>query len=158
MIQNTIKITLSITRRITSNTTDLITSKWVRIEGQSMMPTLHHRNRIRISRRAYKNSTPARWDIVLIEHPKQIGSYEIKRIIGLPNEEVQLKHGILIIDGKHIKDPFHKPEPTSKNRHWFLRHDEFIVLGDNRTSSTDSRTFGPIKRKSIIGKAIHNNT
>ena len=158
MIQTAIKITLSITRRIISNTIDMITSKWVRVEGQSMMPTLHHRNLIRISRRAYNNSIPARGDIVLMEHPNRIGFWEIKRIIGLPGEEVQLKYGILTIDGKHVKDTFHKPDHPSKNRHWFLRHDEFIVLGDNRTASTDSRSFGPIKRKSIIGKAVRNNT
>ena len=133
---------------------DRLTSKWVLIVGHSMHPTLTDRERVRVSRRAYRRSEPARWDIVMFEHPERDGFWETKRIVGLPGEYVRLVAGRLEIDGAEVKEPFIYGHQPRMDRTWGLRDDEYIVMGDNRRRSTDSRTFGPVPRRNILGKVV----
>ena len=133
---------------------DRLTSKWVLIIGHSMHPTLRDRQRVRVSRRAFKRSEPARWDIVLFEHPERERFWETKRIVGLPGEDVRLLAGRLQIDGVEIDDPFIYGGQPRMDRTWALRDDEYMVMGDNRRRSTDSRAFGPVPRRNILGKVI----
>ena len=77
----------------------------------------------------------------------------MKRIIGLPGEEVELRKGELFVDGEPVDDFFaYCPDPTADNHEWWPRDDEYVVLGDNRIASTDSRKFGPVKRSSFRGR------
>ena len=131
---------------------DRLTSKWVLIVGHSMHPVLRDRQRVRVSRRAFKHSEPARWDIVLFEHPERERFWETKRIVGLPGEDVRLIDGRLQIDSVEIEDPFIYGGQPRMDRTWVLRDDEYVVMGDNRRRSTDSRTFGPVPRSNILGK------
>ncbi len=133
---------------------DRLTSKWVLIVGHSMHPALRDRQRVRVSRRAFKRSEPARWDIVLFEHPERERFWETKRIVALPGEHVRLIAGRLQIGGVEIDDPFIYSSQPQMDRTWVLREDEYIVMGDNRGRSTDSRTFGPVPRRNILGKVI----
>ena len=133
---------------------DRLTSKWVLVVGHSMHPALLDRQRVRVSRRAYRRSEPARWDIVLFEHPERERFWETKRIAGLPGECVRLIGGRLQIDGAEIHEPFIYGSQPRMDRTWELRDDEYIVMGDNRRRSTDSRTFGPVPRRNILGKVI----
>ena len=133
---------------------DRLTSKWVVIVGHSMHPALRDRQRVRVSRRAFKHSEPARWDIVLFEDPERERFWEAKRIVGLPGEYVQLIGGRLQIDDVEIHEPFIYDSQSRKDRTWALRDDEYVVLGDNRRHSRDSGTFGPVPRRNILGKVI----
>lgn len=133
---------------------DRLTSKWVLIVGHSMHPALRDRQKIRVSRRDFKRSEPARWDIVLFEHPERERFWETKRIIGLPGEDVRLIDGRLQIDGIEIDDPFIYGGQPRIDRTWALRDDEYVVMGDNRRRSTDSRSFGIVPRRNILGKVI----
>ena len=133
---------------------DRLTSKWVLIVGHSMHPALRDRQRVRVSRRAFKRSAPARWDIVLFEHPERERFWETKRIVGLPGEYVRLIAGRLQIDGVDIDEPFIYGGQPRMDRTWALRDDEYVVMGDNRRRSTDSRTFGPVPRRNILGKVM----
>ena len=133
---------------------DRLTSKWVLIVGHSMHPALRDRQRVRVSRRAFKRSAPARWDIVLFEHPERERFWETKRIIGLPGEYVRLIAGRLQIDGVDIDEPFIYGGQPRMDRTWALRDDEYVVMGDNRRRSTDSRTFGSVPRRNILGKVM----
>ena len=135
---------------------DRLTSKWVLVVGHSMHPAMRHRQRVRVSRRAFKVSEPARWDIVLFEDPIREHFWEIKRIVGLPGESVQLIGGRLQIDGIEIYEPFTDGSQPRIDRTWTLRDHEYVVLGDNRRHSRDSRTFGPVPRRNIAGKVIVN--
>ena len=133
---------------------DRLTSKWVLVIGHSMHPTLREGQKVRVSRRAYRIVEPARWDVVLFEHPDREGFWETKRVVGMPGELVRLIGGRILVDEQELEDPFVKGVQPRLKRLWELRADEYIVMGDNRLRSTDSRAFGPVPRQNILGKVI----
>ena len=133
---------------------DLSTSKWVVLVGNSMHPTLKDGQRVRVSRRAYRDRSPARWDVVLFEHPQRDGFWEIKRVVGLPGESISLDAGGLFVDGVRMKEPSVPGTQPHLVRKWQLSRDEYVLLGDNRRRSTDSRSFGPVHRSRIVGLVI----
>ena len=80
----------------------------------------------------------------------------LKRIVGLPGEEVRLSEGMLLIDGERLAEPYLGGLPASPglgDQQWKLRDGEYFVLGDNRAHSTDSREFGPVGLGLIVAKA-----
>ena len=107
-----------------------------------MHPTLRHGQRVRVSRLAYLSTNPQRWDIVFFEHPERDGFWEVKRVVGLPNEDVRLESNHLFIDDVEIQDSFASQHVHHANQRWQLKYDEYFLLGDNRMHSTDSRKFG----------------
>ncbi len=129
-------------------------SKWVVIVGHSMYPTLRDGQRVRVSRRAYRIRSPERWDVAFFEHPRRDGFWETKRVIGLPGESVILENGRLYIDGKEFDEPFIFGVQPRVNREWQLQDNEYILFGDNRRRSTDSREFGPVPRDHIAGRVV----
>ena len=131
-----------------------LTSKWVVVVGHSMYPTLQDRQRVRVSRRAYRIGSPARWDVAFFEHPNRDRFWETKRVIGLPGESVLLENGRLYLNGIEIDEPFIFGVQPRINRQWQLQANEYILFGDNRRRSTDSRQFGPVPRNRIAGKVV----
>ncbi len=119
-----------------------------------MMPTLQDGSIVRVSRKAYWECEPARWEVVLFLHPGKRRFWELKRVVALPRERVDMKRDRLIVDGEEIEDPFSRIISVELSRSWHLSEDEYLVFGDNRHASTDSRNFGPIKRSSIHGRAV----
>lgn len=120
----------------------------VRVDGSSMKNTLKDNDILLL----YKLGSIKRNDIVVLDE-----SYDneiiIKRIIGLPGETVAIKNGKIYINNKEYDDKFAYGE-TSDYDKITLGDDEYFILGDNRIVSKDSRYFGPVKEKEIIGKAI----
>ena len=117
-----------------------------------MHPTLKDGQWVRVDRRAYQNCGPQRFDIVLLEHPRRAGLLELKRVVGLPSERVVLASEKLIVDGVHVQQPVGASD--SGRGAWELGAGEYAVLGDNRAHSTDSRAFGAVDRRFIIGKVM----
>lgn len=131
---------------------NVLTAKIVRISGQSMSPTLRHGSWVVMSRRAYRDGRlPARFDVVRLEDPSRPGHWIIKRVVGLPGEEVMLDGGRLLVDGTEIVEP-HVATCDVSIHEWWLRDDELVVLGDNRAASTDSRKFGPVNITALSGR------
>ncbi len=139
---------------IAADIADIFTSKWVRVKGESMNPTLRDGQFVRVSRKRYLGSSPQRWDVVLFLHPHRDRFWELKRVVGLPEETVELGVDGLIIDGSATDDSYGRGLLVRTGGSWSLSEDEYLVLGDNRLASTDGRSFGPIKRSSILGMAI----
>ncbi len=119
-----------------------------------MSPTLRAGDSLLVDRRAYRRATPLPGDIVLVPKPGQSDFFMTKRIIGLPGEAVILSGGRLFIDGAAVGEPYVRDTGTGEAS-WSLGENEYIVLGDNRGESTDSRSFGPIRNEHIIGRIFY---
>jgi signal peptidase I len=129
------------------------------VSGSSMFPSLHDKDYLIVDKISYKLSDPSRDDVVIFRYPNDQTKFFVKRIIGLPNETVDIDGSAIIIkntehpDGFTLEEPFVKNTSTN-NSHYKLASDEYFVMGDNRSASSDSRYWGPLKRKLITGRAF----
>jgi len=101
---------------------------------------------------AYRHRSPQRGEIIVFIGPD--GEPYVKRVIGLPGEEVVIRDGIVFIDGRALSEPYLKerPQPELPLR-GVAPEDHYVVLGDNRNHSADSRDIGYVPREAIIGQA-----
>ena len=144
--------------------------------GQSMEPNLHSGQHVIVNKAAYMSldvdrlskfipfyevdeeselhlfGEPERGDVVVIRSPQELAKRLVKRIVALPGDSLEIENGILKINGQLISEPYvlgntrDRDESTLPEGHYF-------VLGDNRSRSNDSNSFGPIHESQIIGKA-----
>ncbi|MBR4230841.1 MAG: signal peptidase I [Bacilli bacterium] len=118
----------------------------VRVNGSSMDKTLHEGNIMILN---LLDHSFEREDIIVADKSVE-GSLIIKRIIGLPNEKIFCKDGIIYINDVKYDDPYANGE-TADFDEITLKEDEYFLLGDNRVVSLDSRYFGPVPKKAIMG-------
>ena len=130
----------------------------VPLDGPSMQPGLHTNERVLVNSLAYIFRQPQRGDVIVFHPPDALTQRYIKRVIGLPGDTVQLTLTNVYVNGVKLNEsyiapaPYGYPEnPEPETIH--LGSDQFFVMGDNRTNSQDSRYFGPIAQREIIGKA-----
>lgn len=128
------------------------------VKGASMEPNFHDHEYLIINEVGYRVGEPERGDIVVFRYPRDPRQYFIKRIIGLPGETVRVKDGgVAIINADHPEgvtvQESYLESSTPGNKEIQLQADEYFVMGDNREASLDSRNFGPVPRRLIIGKA-----
>lgn len=127
------------------------------VSGASMEPTFSSGEYLLIEEVTYYFREPKRGEVVVFRAPLAPSYYFIKRIIGLPGETVKIDEGKVYIynldwpHGKMLLEPYAQKTITG-NLTIDLNRDEYFVLGDNRSSSADSRSWGPLPRKNIIGK------
>ena len=136
----------------------------VRVEGQSMMPKLHDQDRIFVNKFIYPlrewigDKEPIkRGDIVVLLYPDDPSKSYIKRVVGLPGEEVNVENGRLYINGMQIDEPYLDSEYLSSDSmpgSVHVKEHHYFVMGDNRRNSSDSRYWGLVPEKYIYGKAI----
>ena len=125
------------------------------VRGDSMTPSFQPGDRLLALPSAYGRKLPGRGDAVIVDSPSAPWERHIKRIVGLPGEEVQLSEGYLWIDGEHLGEPYLGGLPASlglEERIWKLAQEEMFVMGDNRAHSTDSRVFGPVCAGMIVAR------
>ena len=122
------------------------------VRGSSMEPTLHNGQYLVVSKVAYWLRPPARGDIVVFQAPTGVADDYIKRIVGLPGEQVGVRDGEVFIDGAPLEETYVVRQGYYSGT-WELGANEYFVLGDNRSSSSDSHTWGTLPRDHIIGKA-----
>ncbi len=120
----------------------------IKVEQNSMYPTLNPNDIMILNKIGYKLNGLKRFDIVVIKHNND---YLIKRVIGLPNETLEYKDNNLYINNKLVKES-HLKESTEDVEKMIITKDNYFLLGDNRDNSKDSRAFGTVSKKDIIGK------
>ena len=124
------------------------------VEGSSMYPTLMQGDRLIVSRLSYLFGEPDRGDIIVFQYPFDPQRDFVKRIIGLPGETVAIQNGQVFINGKPLpEEPYVQNHSQDRFGPVTLGEDEYFVMGDNRTGSSDSRSWGPLQEHFIIGKA-----
>jgi len=135
---------------------NLVTAR-IRVEGDSMEPSLHDGQFVVVNRLAYDlplfQSEPERGDIIVFRFPLNPERRFIKRVIGLPGDEVQVENGAVYINGVQLFEPYLSVQPAYTSS-WRVGQDEVIVLGDNRNNSSDSQNWGALPLEGIIGKAV----
>jgi signal peptidase I len=124
-----------------------------RIEGSSMEPSMHPNQYVLVDKVSYKLGNPKRGDVVVFNYPLATERDFIKRVIGLPGETVTIQGGVVSINGQPLQEPYISQAPDYENS-WTLGPDQFFVLGDNRNSSLDSHSWGPLDRHYLIGRAV----
>ena len=121
-----------------------------------MVPSFRAGDCLLVSRWGNRGEALSRGDVAVIVDPADGGRLQLKRVVGLPGEEVRLNEGVLLIDGEHYPEPYLGGLPSSVglgDSRWHLGEGQFLVLGDNRAHSTDSRSFGPIEAELVRGVA-----
>lgn len=127
-----------------------------RIEGSSMEPNLHEGQHLIVSKAEYYLDGPDRGDVIVFEYPYSLPNDQkdyIKRVIGTPGDTVECRPGEILVNGQVIEENYN-PNPWSYTcSPTTLKENEYFVLGDNRSASSDSHQWGVLERKFIIGKA-----
>ncbi|MFA5840771.1 MAG: signal peptidase I [Candidatus Paceibacterota bacterium] len=129
------------------------------VSGSSMVPTFANGDYLIVDKVSYKLGDPKRDDVVVFRYPGDTTKFFIKRIIGLPNETVDIKGNDVTITKEDkttilkIDQPFVK-NPANNETHFELKNDEYFVMGDNRGASSDSRYWGAVKRNLLTGRAF----
>jgi len=124
-----------------------------RIEGQSMEANLHDGQFLIVNKLVFYLHPPERGDVVVFHSPENPRKDFIKRIIGLPGEEVEIVNGQVYINGIPLHETYvHNPAQRSWGPQ-VVGEFEYFVLGDNRSNSSDSRSWGMLDGNAIIGKA-----
>ena len=121
----------------------------IKIQGQSMEPTLHEKS----LHYTVRYSPINRFDIVVAK--LNDNQFIVKRVIGLPNDTIEYKENQLYINNTKIDEPYIINRYTQSNFKLKLKDDEYFLLGDNRAVSKDSRFTGPFKINQIISRLLY---
>lgn len=125
-----------------------------RVVSFSMLPTLHEGQYLLVNKLAYRLGEPERGDIVVFASPQEPEVILIKRVVGMPGETVSLQGSTVFVNGQRLEEPY--LAAGDDGQLWGplqLGPDQYLMLGDNRSRSNDSRSFGPVCRQDIIGEA-----
>lgn len=126
------------------------------VDGESMMPTLHNHDRLIINKVAYDIGKPHRFDIIVF-HATPTKDF-IKRVIGLPGDQIKYRNDTLYVNGKALPEPYLKAYKKkvqgnlTYNFSTTVPKGDLFVMGDNRRYSKDSRIIGPVPIKKVVGK------
>ncbi len=129
------------------------------VSGSSMVPTFENGQYLIVDEISYRLGTPQRDDVVVFRYPNDTTKFFIKRIIGLPGETVDIKGNDVTITNKEHPNGFVLSQPfveniADNNTHFELKDGEYFVMGDNRPASSDSRYWGSVPKKLLIGKVF----
>lgn len=138
----------------------LFVGQLLEVTGDSMIPTLYDKEQVIAEKLSIRFSPIERGDIVIFKHPEQNNRLLIKRVIGLPFDNLKILNGHVYINGKMLDEPYlgkntltYPNKSISAGVEITVPEYSYILMGDNREKSSDSRSFGPIRQELVIGKA-----
>jgi len=129
-----------------------VTSR-VRVENISMEPTLQPGYLLIVNKLAYKLGEPQHGDIVVFHYMGDKNEDYIKRVIGLPGDEVNIENGTVYVNGIALSEPYIAAFPAYSGT-WVVPEGSLFVLGDNRNNSSDSHQWGFVDMDDVVGKAV----
>ncbi len=128
------------------------------VRGASMEPSFEESDYLIVDQISYRFREPERGEVIVFHYPDNPQKRHIKRIIGLPEEELIFDgRNIFIIEDeskKLLEEDYHLPGRSLEEERMSLNSGEYFVMGDNRSSSFDSRDWGPLPRENIIGRVF----
>jgi signal peptidase I len=125
------------------------------VEGISMAPNFQDREYLVVDKISYLLKKPERGDVAVLKFPGRMEEKYIKRIIGLPNETIEIKDNQIFINGLKLTEEYLPPHvKTQPDMTVHLSENEYFVLGDNRENSNDSRFWGTLPKENLIGRAV----
>ena len=131
------------------------------VSGASMSPTFESGHYLIVDQLSYRFREPTRGDVIIFRFPQDPSKFFIKRIIGLPEETIEITEGVITIKNSDYPKGFFINEPyvelmqkRNTSSAVTLLDNEYFVLGDNRGASSDSRSWGPLQENLIVGKAL----
>ncbi len=128
-------------------------SSRVRVENISMKPTLQPGELLLVNKLAYKWSEPDHGDIIVFHFQGNTDNDYIKRLIGLPGDEIKVSNGTVYVNGYALTEPYIAELPSYDGT-WIVPDEQLFVLGDNRNNSSDSHYWGYVDLEDVVGKAI----
>jgi len=127
------------------------------VKGQSMEPSFYSGDYLIVDELTYRFRDPKRGEVIVFKYPQNEKQKFIKRVIGLPGEKIEINGEELIVKNEKGEIVYSERNPSNSifgNLEIELEKNEFFVLGDNRAHSLDSRYFGKVKKREIIGRVV----
>jgi signal peptidase I len=124
----------------------------IRVDGYSMEPTLHSGEFVIVNKLAYRVGSPQIGDVIVFHFPRDIEQEYIKRVIGLPGDNVVVSGGKVYVNDQPLEEPY-IAAPPAYEKSWSIPKDNLFVLGDNRNNSSDSHNWGTVPMEYVVGKA-----
>ena len=125
----------------------------IRVDGASMEPTLVTGEYVIVSRISYRLGSPQRNDIIVFHFPRDPKEEYIKRVIGLPGDQIEVRNGVVYVNGQALDETYLRVKMDYSGT-WMVPADQLFVLGDNRNNSSDSHDWGTVPMDYVVGKAI----
>ena len=125
----------------------------VRVDGFSMLPTLHDGEFVLVNKLAYRIGSPTRGDIIVFQSTTEKDLDLIKRVIGLPGDHIVIGGDKVSVNGQTLTEPYIAAAP-SYSGDWNVPNGYLFVLGDNRNDSSDSHAWGFLPIQNVVGKAL----
>lgn len=139
----------------------ILVGQFLEVTGNSMYPYLHDKEQIIAEKLSIKFDPIKRGEVVIFWHPEARQDLLVKRIVGLPGETIKIQNGFVYINGQKLAEPYLSSTVVTEEGTFLLEgqdykvsQDYYIVIGDNRSESTDSRYWGPVAKDTIIGRAL----
>lgn len=139
----------------------LFVAQFHKVSGQSMFPTMHNGDYLITEKISYRFGSPSRSQIIVLKNPRNEAQDFIKRIIAVPGDSVKIENGKVFVNGSEINEKYLPAGITTRSGSYLsegatLRAgpNQYFVVGDNRSHSSDSRDWGPITKEEIVGKAF----
>lgn len=128
-------------------------SSRIRVDSFSMEPTLFKGDYVVVNKLSYKIGSPERGDVVVFRYPPNPEEQYIKRVVGIPGDQVHISDGKVFVNDKLLTEPYLNV-PTKSGGDWIVPEDSLFVMGDNRNNSSDSRVWGMVPFENLVGKAF----
>ncbi len=125
----------------------------VRVDGFSMRPTLEDGEFVLVNKMSYRFGEVSRGDIIVFHFPLNPKEELIKRVIGLPGDQIRAQDGLVYVNGQLLNEPYIYQAPLYSGE-WTVSEGQIFVLGDNRNNSNDSKDWGLLPAGNVVGKAV----